>query len=180
MGEPEALTPARHQRSLLGGRGGRASIGVWCRASLSPATRKPSRRTESQPRRPPPREARPEQGRTTDVSSLDPRGPDRCSTPPRASPRRCCRPFLRLGQIVRLIHSTALANATREGVARRAILSLPSRQGCDAPQTWRAATGCPLRRHCTATGTRAQERSAAGPSLRDAFAHQGATPFRSR
>ena len=57
-----------------------------------------------------------------------------CSTPPCASPRRCCRPFLRLGQIVRPIHSTALAYATREGVARRALLSLPSRQGCDAPK----------------------------------------------
>jgi hypothetical protein len=40
---------------------------------------------------------------------------------------------LRLGQIVRLIHAAALAYATREGVARRALLSLPSRQGCDAP-----------------------------------------------
>ena len=56
-----------------------------------------------------------------------------CSTPPCASPRRCCRPLLRLGQIVRPIHSKALANATREGVARRALLSLPSRHGCDAP-----------------------------------------------
>ena len=36
------------------------------------------------------------------------------------------------GQIVRLIHAAALAYATREGVARRALLSLPSRQGCDA------------------------------------------------
>jgi hypothetical protein len=38
------------------------------------------------------------------------------------------------GQIVRLIHAAALANATREGVARRALLSLPNRQGCDAPK----------------------------------------------
>ena len=57
-----------------------------------------------------------------------------CSTPPCASPLRCCRPFLGLGQIVRPIHSRALAYATREGVARRALLSLPSRQGCDAPK----------------------------------------------
>ena len=41
---------------------------------------------------------------------------------------------LGLGQIVRPIHSRALAHATREGVARRALLSLPSRQGCDAPK----------------------------------------------
>jgi len=38
------------------------------------------------------------------------------------------------GQIVRLIHAAALAYATREGVARRALLSLPNRQGCDAPK----------------------------------------------
>jgi hypothetical protein len=75
-----------------------------------------------------------------------------CSTPPCASPRRRCRPFLRLGQIVRPIHSRALANATREGVARRALLSLPSRQGCDAPHTRRAATCCPLGRHGSASG----------------------------
>jgi hypothetical protein len=56
------------------------------------------------------------------------------------------------GQIVRLIHDAALAYATREGVARRALLSLPSRQGCDAPQTRRAATCCPLGRHGSASG----------------------------
>ncbi len=87
-----------------------------------------------------------------------------CSTPPCASPRRCCRPFLRLGQIVRPIHSKALANATREGVARRVLLSLPSRQGCDAPKHGGRPPAA-LGRHGTALRARAQQRSAAGPSL---------------
>jgi hypothetical protein len=51
------------------------------------------------------------------------------------------------GQIVRPIHAAALAYATREGVARRALLSPPGRQGCDAPKTRRAATRCLLGRH---------------------------------
>ena len=47
---------------------------------------------------------------------------------------------LGLGQIVRPIHAMALAYATREGVARRARMSLPSRHGCDAPRDTMTAT----------------------------------------
>jgi hypothetical protein len=74
-GSPHTRTPPS---PLLGGYGGRASIGVWCRASLSPQTRKRSPRTRSQPGAPSPSDARPREGRTRHVSSLDSRGPDRC------------------------------------------------------------------------------------------------------
>ena len=60
-------------------RGGRASISVGCRAYSAPQTWKRSWGTRESPGRSPELTQRPLRGRTTEVSSLDKRGPDKCS-----------------------------------------------------------------------------------------------------